>query len=111
MGSVRLRVRWSAPRAVPITIEFAATAELVIRVGVVELTGGGGSGGGNICPLVVVAATPLPPTAPALLLLQLPLLLLLLLLAVIEVLERAMGPAGRLLLPLFVLVILCTWLR
>lgn len=59
VGSVRLRVRWSAPSDVPITMELAATAELVTRVGV-ALTGGGGSGGGNIWPVVdPVAATEL----------------------------------------------------
>lgn len=70
VGSVKLRVRWSAPRAVPITIEFAATAELVTRVGV-ALTGGGGSAGGNIWPAVEVdeeaGAAPLPPPLPLLL--------------------------------------------
>lgn len=60
VGSVKLRVRWSAPSDVPITIELAATAELVTRVGV-ALTGGGGRGGGNIWPVVVdpVAGTEL----------------------------------------------------
>lgn len=53
VGSNRLRVRSTAPSSDPITIELAATAELVTNIGVV-LTGGGGSAGGNICPADVV---------------------------------------------------------